>query len=201
MYAISFGVLSVTAGLSVLQTCVLSLATFTGASQFTYVSVISAGGGIASALPPSLLLAARNGVYALSLRSVLRRSHARRALDAQLVIDESTAMAHAQAEPLAKRRAFTLTGLSVFVFWNIGTLVGALAGGALTDPRDLGLDALFPAVFVALIAPQLRRGGAPAAAVIGALVALALIPFTPAGVPAMAAAAAAIPVIAARRRA
>ena len=92
VYAISFGVLSVAAGLSVAQTCVLSLACFTGASQFSYVSVIGAGGSVLAALGPSVLLAARNGVYALSLRSVLRRPPA----DAHLVIDETTAMALAQ---------------------------------------------------------------------------------------------------------
>lgn len=192
--------LSVAAGLSVAQTCVLSLAAFTGASQFTFVSVISAGGGIAGALPPSILLAARNGVYAISLRSVLRGSWARRGVDAQFVIDESTAMAHAQADPPEKRRAFLTTGLAVFAFWNLGTLIGALAGGALADPRDLGLDALFPAVFIALLAPQLRRPGAPAAALSGAAVALVLIPFSPAGMPAMAAAAAGAALLVLRRR-
>ncbi len=178
----------------------LSLATFTGASQFTFVSVLSAGGSVAAALPPALLLAARNSVYALSLREVFGRGRVRRALEAQLVIDESTAMAHARSDPAGKRRAFLSTGLAVFVFWNTGTLIGALAGGALTDPRDLGLDALFPAVFMALLAPQLRRPGAPAAAIAGALVAFVLVPLTPAGVPAMAAAAVAIPVIARGRR-
>lgn len=191
--------LSVAAGLNVAQTCVLSLATFTGASQFTFVSVLGSGGTVLAALPPSLLLAARNGIYALSLHSVLPGGW-RRALDAQLVIDESTAMALAQDEPQAQRRAFMSTGLAVFVFWNAGTLIGALAGDVIADPRDLGLDALFPAVFVALLAPQLRRPGAPLAAVVGALVALVLIPFTPAGFPPIAAAAAGVALLAWRRR-
>ena len=188
------------AGLSVAQTCVLSLATFTGASQFTFVSVIGAGGSTLAGLPPALLLAARNGVYALSLRRVLRGSRLQRALEAQLVIDESTAMAHAQADSAEKRRAFLTTGFAVFVFWNLGTLIGALAGGALTDPKKLGLDALFPAVFIALLAPQLRRRGAPVAALTGAVVALVLLPLTPAGVPVMAAAASAVPLLVLRRR-
>ncbi len=194
VYAVSFGVLSVTAGLSVAQTCVLSLACFTGASQFSFVSVLGAGGSVLAALGPSVLLAARNGVYALSLRSVLRRPLA----DAHLVIDETTAMAVAQEEEADKRRAFLLTGASVFLFWNAGTLIGALAGGGI-DPKDLGLDALFPAVFIALLAPQLRRSGAGAAALAGVVVALALLPFTPAGVPVMAAAAAGVIALAARR--
>lgn len=194
VYAVSFGVLSVSAGLSVAQTCVLSLACFTGASQFSYVSVIGAGGSVAAALGPAVLLAARNGVYALSLRSVLRRPLA----DAQLVIDETTAMALTQGEAADRRRAFLLTGASVFAFWNAGTLIGALAGGGI-DPRDLGLDALFPAVFIALLAPQLRRRGAPSAAFAGVVVALVLVPLTPAGVPVMAAAAAGMLALAVRR--
>src|SRR4051812_41986575 len=110
VYAVSFGVLAVAAGFSVVQTCAMSALTFTGASQFTFVSVLTAGGGAAAALPPALLLAGRNTVYALSLRGVLRGGALARARDAQLVIDESTAMAHAQDEPAAKRRAFLATG-------------------------------------------------------------------------------------------
>src|SRR4051794_15685089 len=127
VYAVSFGVLAVAAGFSVAQTCAMSVLTFTGASQFTFVSVLGAGGGVAAALPPALLLAGRNTVYAMSLTSVLRGGRPRRALDAQLVIDESTAMAHAQARVDEKRRAFLSTGAAVFVCWNLGTLVGALA--------------------------------------------------------------------------
>lgn len=201
VYAVSFGVLAVAAGFSVAQACVMSLLTFTGASQFSFVSVVAAGGGAAAALPPALLLAARNGVYALSLKAALPRGAARRAAEAQLVIDESTAMAHAQGEPEAKRRAFLATGGSVFVFWNLGTLIGALAGEVLGDPRGLGLDALFPAVFLALLAPQLRRRGAVPAAVLGALIAVVLLPVAPAGVPVMASALAGAIVLVALRRA
>jgi 4-azaleucine resistance transporter AzlC len=160
IYAVSFGVLSVAAGFSVAQTSVMSLVAFTGASQFTYVSVLGAGGSALAGLPPALLLAGRNTIYAVSLHEVLRGGRLRRALDAHLVIDESTAMAHAQTEPADKRRAFTLTAVAIFVCWNAGTLVGALAGGLLTDPRELGLDAIFPAVFLALLVPQLRHGRA-----------------------------------------
>jgi 4-azaleucine resistance transporter AzlC len=194
VYAISFGVLSVAAGFSVAQTCVMSLLAFTGASQFTFVSIMGAGGGVAAALPPAVLLAARNGIYALSLGSVLRPGRWR-ALEAHVVIDESTAMAHAHG---GSHPAFLATGLSVFVFWNAGTLIGALVGGGV-DPKALGLDALFPAVFLALLSPQLRRAGAPTAAMAGALVAAVLLPLTPAGVPVMASAAVGLAVLAARR--
>lgn len=195
VYAVSFGVLSVAAGFSVAQTCVMSLVAFTGASQFTFVSVMGAGGGVAAALPPAVLLAARNGVYALSLGSVLRPGRWQRALDAHLVIDESTAMAHAQRDPVARRRGFLLTAGAIFVCWNAGTLSGALAGGALGDPRSLGLDAIFPAVFLALLVPQIRSRGTLRAAVAGALIAAALLPVAPAGVPVMAAAVAALPLL------
>jgi 4-azaleucine resistance transporter AzlC len=187
IYAISFGVLSVAAGFSLAQTCVMSLVAFTGASQFTYVSVLGAGGTALAGLPPALLLAGRNTIYALSLREILHGGPLRRALDAHLVIDESTAMAHAQSEPADKRRAFLLTAVGIFVCWNTGTLIGALTGGLLTDPREFGLDAIFPAVFLALLMPQLRHGRAVRAALLGALIALVLLPIAPAGVPVMAA--------------
>jgi 4-azaleucine resistance transporter AzlC len=193
IYAVSFGVLSVAAGFSVAQTCVMSLVAFTGASQFTYVSVLGSGGTALAGLPPALLLAGRNTIYALSLRDVLRGGPLRRALDAHLVIDESTAMAHAQDEPADKRRAFLITALGIFVCWNAGTLIGAAGGGLLTDPRAFGLDAIFPAVFLALLIPQLRSRRAVRAALLGALIAVVLLPIAPAGVPVMAAVLACVP--------
>jgi 4-azaleucine resistance transporter AzlC len=199
-YAVSYGVLAVAAGLSVAQTCAMSALVFTGASQFAVVGVLGAGGGVLAALAPALLLAARNAVYGLALVPVLRGRRASRALQAQLVIDESTAMARAQDEPRSAHRAFLATGLSVFVFWNAGTLLGALAGGGLGDPRALGLDAMFPAAFLALLAPQLRRAGARTAAVAGALIAVALLPVTPAGLPIIAAVLGVVPAMATLRR-
>ena len=199
-YAVSYGVLAVAAGLSVAQTCAMSALVFTGASQFAVVGVLGAGGGALAALAPALLLAARNAVYGLALVPVLRGRRASRALQAQLVIDESTAMARAQDDPRAAHRAFLATGLSVFVFWNLGTLLGALAGGGIGDPRALGLDAMFPAAFLALLAPQLRRPGAPTAAVAGAAIAVALLPLTPAGLPIIAAVLGVLPAMATLRR-
>lgn len=200
VYAVSFGVLSVAAGFSAVQTCVMSLVCFTGASQLTFASVIGAGGGVAGALGPALLLAGRNAVYALSLRGVLSGTVPKRALRAQVVVDETTAMAHAQPTLQAKRRAFDLTALCLFIAWNVGTLVGALAGRGLGNPRDYGLDAMFPAVFLALLAPQLRGPGGVRAAVAGALIALALVTVTPAGVPIIASALGAVPVLLASGR-
>jgi 4-azaleucine resistance transporter AzlC len=200
-YGVSFGVLALAAGLSQAQACAMSLLVFTGASQFAVVGVVGAGGGMVAALAPALLLAARNAVYGLALVPILRGRRARRALEAQLVIDESTAMARAQDDPLEAHRAFLATGVSVFVFWNLGTLAGALVGTGLGDPRDLGLDAMFPAAFLALLAPQLRRPGAPTAAAAGALLAFALLPVAPAGVPILAAVLGVVPAVLVARRA
>jgi 4-azaleucine resistance transporter AzlC len=195
VYAVSFGVLSVAAGFSVLQTCVMSLVCFTGASQLTFAAVIGAGGGVAGALPPALLLAGRNALYAFSLRGVLTGTVPKRALRAQVVVDETTAMAHAQTTLAAKRRAFDLTALCLFTAWNLGTLAGALAGRGLGNPRDYGLDAVFPAMFLALLAPQLRGPDGMRAAAAGALIALALVTVAPAGVPIIASALGAVPVL------
>jgi 4-azaleucine resistance transporter AzlC len=200
-YAISYGILAVGAGLSVAQTCAMSLLVFTGASQFAVVGVVGAGGSVAAALAPALLLAARNSLYGLSLVPVLRGRLATRALQSQLIIDESTAMARAQASGADARRAFLATGVSVFVFWNLGSLAGAVLGGGIGDPRALGLDAMFPAAFLALLAPQLGRPGARTAAICGALIALVLVPITPVGVPILASALGVIPAMRELRRA
>lgn len=160
---------------------------FTGATQFAVVGVLAGGGSIGAALAPGLLLAARNAAYGLSLTRVLRGGRGVRALKAQLVIDETTAMARAHEEEGNAEPAFLATGISVFVCWNAGTLAGALLGSGIGDVRAYGLDAMFPAAFLALLAPQLRRPGAPVTAIVGAVVAVALAPFVPAGVPILAA--------------
>jgi predicted branched-subunit amino acid permease len=169
------------------QACVMSMLVFTGASQFAFVGVLAGGGGALAAMGPAVMLAVRNAAYGLSLAPILRGRLRDRALLAQLVIDESTAMARAADDPISARRVFLLTGLSVWLCWNAGTLAGALLGGGLGDPRALGLDAMFPAAFLALLAPQLRRPGAPVAAVAGAMAAVVILPFTPAGLPVLAA--------------
>ena len=193
VYGVSFGVLAVAVGATVAQAMALSLLVFTGASQFAFVGVIASGGGAVAAVAPALMLAARNAIYGLSLAPVLAGGRLARLLQSQLVIDESTAMAQAQDSPERARTALLFTGLSVLLFWNVGTLAGALAGGGIGDPRHLGMDAMFPAAFLALLSPQLRRPGAPRAAVTGALIAAALIAITPPGIPIVAAIGALIP--------
>jgi 4-azaleucine resistance transporter AzlC len=187
VFAIAFGVGAVSAGGTVLQTCVMSLLVFTGASQFSAVSVVDSGGSTASALGGAMLLAARNSVYGLTMARHLDGSLARRLVAAHITIDESTAMATAQDDPEARRTAFWITGCAIFVFWNLGTLIGALAGEAI-DPETYGLDAAFPAAFVVMLAPHLRTRRGRAVGIAGALICLALVPFAPIGVPILCAA-------------
>jgi len=184
---LSFGVGAVAAGASVWQTCAMSLLVFTGASQLSAVSVIAAGGSLGAALGGAVLLAARNGVYGLAMSGVLGGSLTRRFVAAQITIDESTAMAAAQSNRADAERAFWVTGVSVYVFWNLGTLIGALAGSAV-DPEQFGLDAAFPAAFVGMIAPLLTRRRERWAAGLGAAICLVTIPVLPIGLPILAAA-------------
>jgi predicted branched-subunit amino acid permease len=189
-YGLSFGALSTTAGLSLPQTCALSLLMFTGASQFAFVGVVAAGGTPLAGAATAALLGSRNALYGLHLARLLRMRLPRRLAAAQFVLDESAAMSlNTRNEPLA-RLGFWAAGLSVFGCWNLATLLGALGARALPNPSVLGLDVVAPAAFVALMAPRLRTPITWWAALIGAAVALAAVPFTPAGVPVLLAAAA-----------
>jgi len=186
VFALSFGVLSVSAGASVAQTCALSLFTFTGASQLSAMSVIATGGTVGAALGGALLLAVRNGVYGLALAPFIKGSMRTRILAAHFVIDETTAMTTAQSEPRLRTIAFWTTGIALFLLWNVGTLIGALIGSGI-DPQKYGLDVAFTAAFVAMLAPHLRSSRGRRAAALGALICLALIPSAPIGVPILAA--------------
>jgi len=182
-YALSFGAISMTAGLSLLQTCALSALMFTGASQFALVGVLGAGGSVWAGAATAALLGSRNALYGLRLASLLEARGWRRPAASHFVIDETTAMAIARDTPPLSRYAFWATGFSVFAFWNLGTLIGALATHALPDPKALGFDAAPPAAFLALLAPRLRAREPLAIALAAGLVALVLLPFVPAGVP------------------
>jgi predicted branched-subunit amino acid permease len=186
-YGVSFGALSVTAGLSILQTCTLSVLLFTGGSQFALIGVIAAGGSGATAVATSTLLGLRNGLYGLQLTRLLGLRGVQRVVGAQLTIDESTAVAIGQPEAAASRLGFWATGASVFVLWNATTLVGALAGNALGDPKRYGLDAAAASAFLALLWPRLKAREAQAVAVAAAFLAIVLSPAVPAGVPVLAA--------------
>ena len=191
-YGVGFGAVSVAAGLSVAQTCALSLIVFTGASQFALVGVIAAGGAPISGALTALLLGTRNTLYGLRLAPLLAWTGWRRAAAAQVLIDESTAMSVTRESTPAARLGFLTTGLSVFVLWNLATLAGALAGSSIGDPRTYGLDAAVGAAFLALLWPRLRSRRNQLVAAAAAVVALATVPIVPAGVPVLAAAAVAL---------
>lgn len=192
-YGLSFGAAAVTAGLSPVQACALSVLVFTGASQFALVGVLGAGGGAVPAVLGGLLLGARNTLYAVRLADLLGLRGLRRVVAAHLTIDESTAMGTAAPPPLAGL-AFWSTGLSVFVLWNAATLLGAVGAGVV-DVRALGLDAAVGAAFLGLLALQVRDRTALAVAVAGAVVALVAVPLTPPGVPVLLAALAVLPAV------
>lgn len=187
-YGVSFGAVSVAAGLSVVQTCALSLLMFTGASQFALVGVLAAGGAPLSGALTALLLGTRNTLYGLRLAPLLQWSGWRRLLGAHLVIDESTAMSVTRSSRAAARLGFLTTGLSVFLLWNLATFAGAIAGTVLGDPRTFGLDAAVGAAFMALLWPRLRDRRNRLVAAAAAAVALGMVPIAPAGVPVLAAA-------------
>src|SRR6185503_14665412 len=115
LYAVSFGVLAVSAGMTAVQACVMSMLVFTGASQFAFVGVLAAGGGAFAAAAPAVMLALRNAAYGISLVPVFPRGLRERALLSQFVIDETTAMARAQDDPNAARHAFVATGISIWI--------------------------------------------------------------------------------------
>jgi predicted branched-subunit amino acid permease len=188
VYGVSFGAISVAAGLSVAQTCVLSLLVFTGASQFALVGVVAGGGAPLSGALTALLLGTRNTLYGLRLAPLLAWSGWRRALGAHVVLDESTAMSVTRTSTAAARVGFLWTGLSVFILWNAATAAGAVAGNALGDPSSYGLDAAVGAAFLALLWPRLTSRRHRVVAVAGAAVALGIVPVAPAGVPVLAAA-------------
>jgi branched chain amino acid efflux pump len=156
---------------------------FTGASQFAMVGVIGAGGGVWAGAVTAALLGSRNALYGLRLASLLDVLGAKRLAAAQFVIDETTAMAIARDEPRLSRFAFWSTGFALFTFWNLGTLAGALATHFVSNPKVLGLDAAPPAAFLALLAPRLRAREPLAIAIAAAVVAIAVLPLVPAGVP------------------
>jgi 4-azaleucine resistance transporter AzlC len=187
-FGISFGVLADAAGFGATASIVMSLTTFAGSAQFAIVSVLGAGGTAAAAIVAAVLLNARYGPMALSAASVFRGGRLRRLLEAQLLVDESWALAQRDGE--FDRRVMIGAGVGLYVGWSSGTAIGVLAGDSIGDPATLGLDAAFPALFLALLAPMLGKRDALAAALLGAGIALALTPITPAGIPVIAATAA-----------
>lgn len=182
-YGISFGALSVAAGLSIAQTMALSLLMFSGASQFAVVAILGGGGAGLTAISTAGLLGIRNGLYGLQMSHVVGGQGPLRLLAAQLTIDESTAVGMAQDNVRDSRRGFWLTGAAVFVLWNLLTLVGALVGDAIDDPTTYGLDAAAAGAFCGLLWPRLRHADALFTAALAAFLAMVTAPLLPTGVP------------------
>jgi predicted branched-subunit amino acid permease len=194
LYGIAFGASADAAGLDAWQAMTLSALMFTGASQFALVGVLGAGGSAPAAVGSALLLGTRNTVYGVRMAPLLApRGLLRRAGAAHWVIDETTAMAVAAPDRELGRLAFWATGATIYLGWNAMTLVGALGASGLGETASAALDSVVPAAFLALLWPRLTaRGSAEPGvqrrvALGGAVVALALTPFVPAGVQVIAA--------------
>lgn len=185
LYGIAFGAASIAAGFSLLQTCLLSLLTFSGASQFAVVGVVGAGGSAISGITTASLLGIRNALYGMRMAPIMNFRGVKRVVGAQITIDESTGVALGQSElgEDAMRQGFWLTGIGVYIFWNLFTVVGALGAQAMGDPAAWGLDAAVPAAFLGLVWPRLTNKMERILAVTAMSLSLALTPFVAAGIP------------------
>ena len=183
LYGAAFGAAGVTAGFSILQTCLLSILLFSGASQFAVVGIMGAGGSAISAIATATLLGFRNALYGLQMAPILRVGGLKRVLAAQITIDESTAVATLQENDEDRKRGFYVTGIGVYIFWNLFTYLGALGASAIGDPSVWGLDAAVPAAFCGLIWPRLKNKTQFLVSAIAIAWALLLTPIAPAGIP------------------
>ena len=184
-YGVAFGAASIAAHFSILQTCLFSLLTFTGASQFAAVGVVGAGGAGLSAIAAATLLSTRNALYGMQMSPLLKVRGLKKIAAAHVTIDESTGVALAQTPrgTDAMRTGFWLTGLGVFIFWNIFTLLGALGAKALGDPASWGLDAAVPAAYLGLLWPRLQTNFLRVVAIASMIFALLVTPWLAAGMP------------------
>ncbi|UVJ39925.1 AzlC family ABC transporter permease [Arthrobacter sp. CJ23] len=187
-YGISFGALSVASGFDFWQTMALSLLLFSGGSQFAFIGVVAGGGSGVAAMTASALLGLRNGIYGMQINAMLQPRGWRRYAAAQLTIDESTATASGQSDQDEQRRGFWTAGIGIFLLWNLFTAVGALAGDAMGDPKQWGLDGAAVAAFLGLLWPRLKGREPWAIAAACALATVLAVPFVPSGVPILVAA-------------
>ena len=189
LFGAAFGVLALDAGFDAVGAVVMSATTFAGSAQFAAATIIDDGGGAAAAIVAALLLNARYVTFSLAVASIFPGSRRRRALESQLLVDESWALAGRTGR--FEYGVLVGAGLLLYVFWIAGTALGTVAGDLL-DPEAIGLDAAFPALFLALLAPYLRSRRALATAVVAAVITLVLLPVAPPGVPIVAASLAAL---------
>jgi 4-azaleucine resistance transporter AzlC len=183
LYGAAFGAAAVTAGFTVIQSCLLSLLLFSGASQFAVVGIMGAGGSPISAIATATLLGFRNALYGLQMAPILKVTGLKRIIAAQITIDESTAVSTLQSNDSDKKRGFYLTGFGVYVFWNLFTFLGAIGASAIGDPSVWGLDAAVPAAFCGLVWPRLKEKRQFLISACAIILALSLTPITPAGIP------------------
>lgn len=183
LYGISFGALSIAAGLTFWQTMALGLLMFTGGSQFAFVGVIAGGGSGVSAFGAATLLGLRNLVYGMQMNALMRPRGLAKALMAHVTIDESVATASGQTSNSEMRRGFWVAGVGVFVLWNAFIVLGALLGDALGDPKRWGLDGAAVAAFLGLLWPRLTARQPVAIAVVCALATVLAVPAVPPGIP------------------
>jgi 4-azaleucine resistance transporter AzlC len=191
LFALSFGVLARTSGMGWTAPLVMSATTFGGSAQFAVVSVLAGGGSALAAIVAAVMLNARYAPIGISIASAFRGSVPKRFVQSQLIVDESWAMT-VRRKGGFDLQVFLGAGLLLYVFWIAGTVAGLLLGDVVGDPNRLGIDAAFPALFLALLVPQVRGRLHASAALLGAGIALVLVPFTPAGIPIVAGAAAAL---------
>jgi 4-azaleucine resistance transporter AzlC len=196
--AISFGVLATQAGLSPAATIVMSAIVFAGSAQFAAVAILAGGGGVGSAVGAAALMNSRFLPMGVAVAPSLPGRAPWRAAQGQTVVDASWAISARDDGSFDRWLLFGSSAIQYFT-WNAGTIAGALGGDVLGDPAKLGLDAVYPAFFLALLIGEARSGRARSAAALGALIALALVPLTPAGVPVLVASLGAL--IGLRRRA
>jgi 4-azaleucine resistance transporter AzlC len=186
----SFGVLAEPA-IGAVAAIVMSVVVFAGAAQFASVSILAAGGSLASAASAGLLINTRFLPMGLAVAPALRGGPPRRAVEAQTMVDASWAIAN-RGDGTFDRQLMMGATIPQAVGWWGGTIIGAVAGSLLGNPETLGLDALFPAFYLALLAEELRDRTSLASALLGAAIAIALVPFTPPGIPVVAASLAAL---------
>jgi 4-azaleucine resistance transporter AzlC len=185
-FGASFGLLARSSGLGVAAPLVMSATTFAGSAQFAVASILGSSGGAVAAIAAAVLLNARYVPISISVAPLFHGPRPRRLAEAQLIVDESWAIS-SRGGGRFDRRLLIGAGVLLYAAWVTGTAVGVAGGEALGNPNDLGLDGAFPALFLALLVPQLVGPRARLAALLGAGIAFALTPFTPAGTPIVAA--------------
>jgi 4-azaleucine resistance transporter AzlC len=198
LLSLSFGVLSRGVGFTAVEAIATSAIVFAGSAQFAAVSILGAGGGVGAVVAAVALVNARFLAMGIALAPSLPGGPLKRAAQGQPIVDASWAMAARDDGTFDRWFLFGATAVQ-YVTWQLGTIVGTFAGDALGDPGRYGLDAIYPTFFLALLFSELRSPRASLVAVGGALLALVLVPFTPAGVPVLASALAAFAGLAGRR--